>query len=194
MKVIVQIPCFNEAETLPLVFRDMPRSLPGVDELEFQIIDDGSTDQTVAVAKRLGVQHIVSIPAPNRRWLGRAFKAGIDHALNAGADIVVNTDGDNQYPSAKIGDLIAPLLEQRADIAIGDRNPGKIREFSRLKRLLQRAGSATMQLLTGVEVRDGVSGFRAYSRDALVKIHVLTNYTYTVDTLMQAHKKGLTVA
>ncbi len=194
MKVIVQIPCFNEAETLPLVFANMPRSIPGVDILEFQIIDDGSTDRTIEIARSLGVHHIVRIPGRNRRWLGRAFKAGIDHALQQGADIVVNTDGDNQYPSEAIPALLQPILNGEVDVAIGDRDPGCIDEFSPLKRFLQRFGSGVVAQLCGEQVRDAVSGFRAYSRRALLKIHVMTNYTYTVDTLMQAHKKGLDIA
>jgi len=193
IKLIIQIPCFNEEKTLPLVFRDMPKRIPGVDQIEYQVIDDGSTDQTVAIAQSLGVHHIVRIPGRNRKWLGRAFRIGVDHALRAGADIVVNTDGDNQYPSRDIPRLIEPILAGRADVVIGDRDPGHFKEFSPLKRWLQRLGSKTVQFFTRSEVRDAVSGFRAYSREALLRIHVFTNFTYTVDTLMQAHKKGLEV-
>ena len=193
MKLIIQIPCFNEEKTLPLVFEGMPRHIPGIDVIEYQIIDDGSTDDTVKVARALGVHHIVSAGRMNRRWLGRAFRAGIDHALKQGADIVVNTDGDNQYPSRYIADLVRPIVEGRADIAIGDRAPGKVKEFSWIKQRLQVLGSGVIQSLTGLPVKDAVSGFRAYSRDALLKIHVLTNYTYTVDTLIQAHQKGLDI-
>ncbi len=193
MKLIIQIPCFNEEKTLPLVFQGMPRRIPGIDVIEYQIIDDGSTDRTVQVAKALGVHHIVTAGRVNRRWLGRAFRAGIDNALKAGADIVVNTDGDNQYPSQLIESLVRPILEGRADIAIGDRAPGKVQEFSWIKQRLQVLGSGVIQFLTGAPVKDAVSGFRAYSRDALLKIHVLTNYTYTVDTLIQAQKKGLEI-
>ncbi len=193
MKLIIQIPCFNEEKTLPLVFEGMPRHIPGIDVIEYQIIDDGSTDNTVKVARSLGVHHIVSAGRVNRRWLGRAFRAGIDHALKHGADIVVNTDGDNQYPSRYIADLVRPIVEGRADIAIGDRAPGKVKEFSWIKQRLQVLGSGVIQSLTGLPVKDAVSGFRAYSRDALLKIHVLTNYTYTVDTLIQSHQKGLDI-
>jgi glycosyltransferase involved in cell wall biosynthesis len=171
----------------------MPRHIPGIDVIEYQIIDDGSTDNTVKVARSLGVHHIVSAGRINRRWLGRAFRAGIDHALKQGADIVVNTDGDNQYPSRYIADLVRPIVEGRADIAIGDRAPGKVKEFSWIKQRLQVLGSGVIQSLTGLPVKDAVSGFRAYSRDALLKIHVLTNYTYTVDTLIQSHQKGLDI-
>ncbi|MCB0358279.1 MAG: glycosyltransferase family 2 protein [Bdellovibrionales bacterium] len=193
MKLIIQIPCYNEETTLPLVFERMPASIPGISKIEFQIIDDGSTDRTVEVARSLGVQHIVRIPGRNRRWLGRAFKAGVDNALKNGADIVVNTDGDNQYPSEKIPLLVAPIVDGAVDIVIGDRDPGSFAEFSLTKRLFQRLGSKTVELLTGEQVPDAVSGFRAYSRDALLRIHPITNYTYTVDTLMQAHQKGIDV-
>lgn len=185
MKLIVQIPCYNEASTLPLLFQNMPRSLPGIDCLEFLVIDDGSTDHTAEVARSLGVHHVVRIPGKNRRWLGRAFKRGIDFCLLNGADIVVNTHGDNQYSSAEIPNLIAPPLRQECDIVIADRNPGSFLEFSRTKRILQRAGNNFIQLLTGEECRDGCSGFRAYSREALLRINVMTNYTYTVDCLIQ---------
>lgn len=193
MKLIIQIPCFNEEKTLPLVFEGMPKHIPGIDVIEYQIIDDGSTDNTVKVARALGVHHVVSAGRVNRRWLGRAFRAGIDHALKAGADIVVNTDGDNQYPSRYIESLVRPIVSGKADITIGDRAPGKIQEFSWIKQRLQVLGSGVIAKLTGLPVNDAVSGFRAYSRHALLKIHVLTDYTYTVDTLIQAHKKGLDI-
>ena len=193
MKLIVQIPCYNEELTLPLLFERMPRSLPGVDQLEFLVIDDGSTDHTAAVARALGVQHILSVPGRNRRWLGRAFKLGISHALELGADLVVNTDGDNQYPSEQIGELIKPILEGRADVVIGDRTPAKLPESSPAKRLLQWLGNHLLSLLTGEPPRDGVSGFRAYSREALLQIHVITKFSYTLDTLIQCQKKGLAV-
>ncbi len=193
MKLIIQIPCFNEERTLPLVFQKMPQRIAGIDTIEYQIIDDGSTDRTVEVARSLGVHHIVKAGRVNRRWLGRAFRAGIDHALQQGADIVVNTDGDNQYPSDLIEVLVRPIVEGRADIVIGDRSPGTIQEFSWIKRRLQVLGSGVIQFLTGGAVKDAVSGFRAYSREALLKINVLTNYTYTVDTLIQAQKKGLDI-
>lgn len=193
MKLIIQIPCFNEAQTLPAVVRDLPKSLPGVDVLEYLVIDDGSTDNTEAVARSLGIHHIIKVSTTNRRWLGRAFKAGIDYALAHQADIVVNTDGDNQYAGSQIGTLITPLLNGTADLVIGDRNPGALREFSVGKRLLQRLGNWIIGLTTGIDTRDAVSGFRAYTREALLKLHVITDYTYTLDTLIQAHKKGLTV-
>jgi glycosyltransferase involved in cell wall biosynthesis len=194
MKVLIQIPCFNEEHTLRAVFAEMPKEIPGISKIEYQIIDDGSTDRTVAVARDLGVHHIVSAGRINRRWLGRAFRLGIDNALKVGADVVVNTDGDNQYPSSLIPELVRPIIEGRADIVIGDRNPGAVEEFSWIKQRLQVLGSWVIQCLTGAPVHDAVSGFRAYSRESLLRIHVLTNFTYTVDTLIQAHMKGLDVA
>ena len=193
MKLIIQIPCYNEAETLAFAMRDMPREIAGVDKIEYQVIDDGSTDKTVELARGLGVHHIVSVRGRNRRWLGRAFRLGVDHALKQGADIVVNTDGDNQYPASRIADLVRPIIEGRVDIVVGDRNPSRVTEFSPLKRLLQKLGNITMSFLSGEEVRDAVSGFRAYSKDALLRLHVLTNYTYTVDTLIQAYQKGIDI-
>lgn len=194
MKLVIQIPCYNEADTLGLVLSSLPKSLPGIDTIEVQIIDDGSTDSTVEVAKSHGVQHIYSIPGPNRRWLGRAFQLGVDQALARGADILVNTDGDNQYPASALPLLLEPLLQARADIVIGDRSPGTVQEFSESKRVLQRLGNTIVSCLTGAECKDAVSGFRAYSRRALLQLPVLTQYTYTVDTLIQAHAKGLSIA
>ena len=194
MKLIIQIPCFNEEDTLASVFDGMPKQIEGIDLIEFQVIDDGSTDSTREVAKSLGIHHIVEVRGENRTWLGRAFKLGIDNALRQGADIVVNTDGDNQYPSKYISDLVKPIVNGSVDIVIGDRSPSTIEEFSFPKRLLQLLGSKVIQSLSGESVPDAVSGFRAYSRDALLKINVITNFTYTVDTLMQAQQKGISIA
>ncbi|MDD3648354.1 MAG: glycosyltransferase family 2 protein [Candidatus Dojkabacteria bacterium] len=194
MKLIIQIPCMNEEETLPLVFEKMPEQIEGIDEIEYQIIDDGSTDGTVETAKKLGVHHIVTYRGKNRRWLGRAFKMGIDNALENGADIVVNTDGDNQYPSESIPELVRPIIEGKAEIVIGDRQTQNIKEFSVFKKLLQKFGSFVTQFMSGQKVPDAVSGFRAYSKEALMKINIITDYTYTVDTLMQANKKGIDIA
>lgn len=193
MKLIIQIPCYNEAQTLPTVLRSLPQHIPGISQIETQIIDDGCTDNTVEIAKRFGVKHIVSVQGQNRRWLGRAFKLGIQHALSQGADLVVNTDGDNQYPAAAIPDLVKPIVSGQAQIAIGNREPEKFREFSFLKRCLQKLGNLAVSFITGHPTPDAVSGFRAYSKEALLQIHVITNYTYTVDTLIQAYKKGIDV-
>lgn len=194
MKLIIQIPCFNEEDTLPFVFEKMPKHIEGIDEIEYQIIDDGSTDRTVEIAKSLGVQHVVTYRGKNRRWLGRAFKLGIDNALKNGADILVNTDGDNQYPSEMIPELIKPILENKAEIVIGDRQTDTIEEFSPFKKFLQKLGSFVTQVAAGGNVPDAVSGFRAYSKEAMEKINIMTNYTYTVDTVMQSNKKGLDIA
>ncbi len=194
MKLFIQIPCYNEEKTLEDAIRNIPRKIDGVDEIKLQIINDGSTDNTVQVAKKLGVDFIVDVPGKNRRWLGRAFSLGIKNALLEGADIVVNTDGDNQYPAEKIPELINPILKNEAQIVIGDRNPSKFKEFSLIKRFLQKLGNAVLKFLTREDVKDAVSGFRADSKEALLKLNITTNYTYTVDTLMQAYKKGIDVA
>jgi glycosyltransferase involved in cell wall biosynthesis len=194
MKLIIQIPCFNEADTLPLVMQNMPRSIDGVEQIEFLVIDDGSTDETSAVARQLGIHHVIKVSPRNRRWLGRAFKEGADFALRQGADILVNTDGDNQYPSEKIPALIAPILCGQADIVIADRDPGSFPEFSPLKRFLQRCGNHCIRFLSNQRTPDAVSGFRAYSRHALIQLNIVTRFTYTVDTLIQSYKKGLEVA
>jgi len=193
MKLIIQIPCFNEAQTLPLVFEGMPKRIPGIDEIEVLVIDDGSTDATEKVAHSLGVHHILKVSGTNRRWLGRAFQAGVDVALSLGADIVVNTDGDNQYPSEHIVDLVKPILTGEADIVIGDRKPEALKDFSPSKRFLQRVGNKFMEFVLAERIPDAVSGFRAYSRRALFELNVITRFTYTVDTLIQAKKKGLEV-
>jgi glycosyltransferase involved in cell wall biosynthesis len=193
MKLVIQIPCFNEEQTLPSVLGALPDSLHGVSEIEVQIIDDGSTDRTIEIAERLAVDRIIKIPGKNRRWLGRAFRVGLEEALRNGADIIVNTDGDNQYPPDRISDLIAPILEGQADVVVGNRHPAQWREFSPVKRFFQWLGNRVVSLAAGEHVPDAVSGFRAYSRHAALNLNITTNYTYTVDTLLQAYKKGLAV-
>jgi glycosyltransferase involved in cell wall biosynthesis len=191
MKVIVQIPCLNEESTLPLVFAKMPRSIPGVDQLEFLIIDDGSTDRTLEVARELGVHHIVS----HRRnmGLGRSFHDGVLRALELGADILVNTDGDNQYPSEAIGELIRPVLEGRADIVVADRQVHQIEHFSGPKKWLQRLGSRTVNLAATTDLPDAASGFRAYSREALFRLNTVTRFSYCMETIIQAGNKRLSI-
>jgi glycosyltransferase involved in cell wall biosynthesis len=192
VKLIVQIPCYNEEETLPRVIADIPREIEGVGVIEVQVIDDGSTDRTVEVAQALGVRHIVR--NKTNKGLARSFQAGINNAIAQGADIVVNTDGDHQYPGRHIADLVRPIVEGRADVVIGDRNPSANPEFSALKRKLQKLGSAVVENLSGIEVGDAVSGFRAYSREAALKINVMTSFSYTTETLIHAGQNGLTVA
>jgi glycosyltransferase involved in cell wall biosynthesis len=191
-KAIIQIPCFNEAATLPAVLADLPRAIPGIDRVEVLIVDDGSTDATVAIARELGVDHIVQ--HPSNRGLARAFQTGVDRCLQLGADVIVTTDGDNQYPGRYIPDLVAPILAQEADLVIADRQTARIRHFSPWKKRLQRWGSRIVRAASGTPVPDAPSGFRAYTREAALRLNVLTDYTYTLETIIQAGKKGLTVA
>jgi glycosyltransferase involved in cell wall biosynthesis len=192
MHLIIQIPCYNEAETLPLVLAELPRSLPGISRLEVLVIDDGSQDGTADIAAELGVDHVLRLP--RNMGLAVAFQAGLDYCLRAGADVVVNTDGDNQYPARFIGDLIEPVLRGQADIVIGDRQTYQIAHFSPLKRLLQQLGSWVVRAASGTPVLDATSGFRAFSREAALRLIVLTRYTYTLETIIQAGKKGLAIA
>jgi glycosyltransferase involved in cell wall biosynthesis len=189
MKVIVQIPCLNEAETLPLVMKDMPRKIPGVDVLEFLIIDDGCTDDTVAIAKKLGVHHVVT--HAHNMGLARSFRDGTDRALELGADIVVNTDGDNQYPQNRIPDLIKPILDGKAEIVIADRQTSKIAHFSPGKKLLQRFGSWVVNKAAGTNIPDAPSGFRAYSKAALLRLNIVTSFSYCMETTIQAGNKRI---
>lgn len=191
MKVFIQIPCLNEESTLPLVFANMPKTLPGVDSVEWLVIDDGSTDKTVEVAKHLGVKHFVY----HRRNMGlaRSFRDGIDYALEHGADIVVNTDGDNQYPQDRIKDLIAPILDGKADIVIGDRQTATIAHFSGFKKLMQRFGSWVVNVAAGTNLPDAASGFRAYSRSSLIKLNIVTPFSYCMETIIQAGNKRIAI-
>jgi glycosyltransferase involved in cell wall biosynthesis len=192
MKLIVQIPCFNEEETLPATFNDIPKQIDGVDEVEILIIDDGSTDKTIEVAKALGVHHIVI--NKNNRGLARTFRTGLNECLKLGADIIVNTDGDNQYAGWDIPKLIQPILDGKADVVVGDRNTAKVAHFSPFKKFLQRLGSYVVKTLSGVQVPDAVSGFRAYSRDAALNLNIVSPFSYTIEALIQAGKKHMAVA
>ena len=183
-KVIIQIPCYNESATLPGTLSDLPRSLPGVDVVEWLVIDDGSTDGTTDVARAHGVRHVVRFD--RNRGLAAAFAAGLEASIKAGADIVVNTDADNQYRAADIEALVTPILERRAEIVIGDRRVGSLSNFSWLKRRLQVLGSWVLGRAAELEIPDATSGFRALSRDAALRTLVLSNYSYTLETLIQA--------
>jgi glycosyltransferase involved in cell wall biosynthesis len=191
MKLIIQIPCHNEERTLPLVLKDIPREIPGIDTIETQIIDDGSADGTVTVAREHGVNHIISYVG--HKGLAAAFKRGLNHALEQGADILVNTDGDNQYRSSDIPRLVEPIVNKQADIVIGDRGVTRNTHFSGLKRFLQWFGSNVTAGLAGVTVPDAVSGFRAYNRTAMREINVVSEFSYVLDTTVQASKKRLII-
>ncbi|RMF45753.1 MAG: glycosyltransferase family 2 protein [Anaerolineae bacterium] len=184
MKVIIQIPCYNEAETLPATVADLPRQLPGVDEIEYLVIDDGSTDGTAEAARACGVHHVVRLPY--HMGLARGFAAGLEACLQRGADVIVNTDADNQYVAADIPRLLEPIFAGWAQIVIGDRGVATHQGFSPLKRLLQRLGSWVVSQAAGMPVPDATSGFRALTREAARRTLVLSNYSYTLETLIQA--------
>ncbi len=192
MKLIVQIPCLNEEATLPATVRDIPRQIPGVDKVEILIIDDGCTDRTVEVARELGVDHVLRFCG--NRGLGHAFAAGMDFCLRSGADIIVNTDGDNQYHGGDIPNLIQPILEGRADLVIGDRQPENVAHFSFLKKKLQTVGSRVVSRLADMEVPDVASGFKAYSREAAMRLSCSTDFDHTVDHVIQAGRKRIITA
>lgn len=191
MKLVIQIPCLNEEATLPATLADLPRALPGVDTIEFLVIDDGSSDATSDVARRLGVHRVVRFPAT--RGLARAFERGLRESLAMGADIVVNTDADNQYHGGDIGSLIRPVIEGRADMVVGCRPIDQIEHFSPLKKALQKLGSGVVRRLAHTDVPDATSGFRAYSREAALRLTVVTNFTYTLETLIQASQKNISL-
>lgn len=192
MKLIIQIPCFNEAETLPETISDLPKQVEGFDEVELLVIDDGSADDTAKVARDQGVEHVVSLG--RNRGLAVAFHRGLHTALELGADVIVNTDGDNQYCGWCVPDLVKPILMGEADMVVGNRQIDRIPHFSRLKKWLQRLGSGVVRWASGTNVPDAPSGFRAFSRDAALRLMVFSNYTYTLETIIQAGKKGLVVA
>ncbi len=191
MKLIIQIPCLNEAKTLGIALAELPRSVPGIDKVEILIVDDGSTDDTVAVARAAGVDHIVRHPA--NFGLARAFMTGLDASLKLGADIIVNTDADNQYCAADIPALVAPILEGRAEYVIGTRPIARIEHFSPVKKFLQKLGSYVVRRISGTQVEDAPSGFRALSRDAAMRMNVFNRYTYTLETIIQAGYKNIPI-
>ena len=192
MKLIIQIPCYNEATTLPAVLRDLPTAIEGIDVIETQIIDDGSTDDTVEVARRLGVDHIVRM---NRnKGLAAAFRAGVANALQHGADILVNTDGDNQYRGEDVAKLIASMLAEKADMVVGCRPIIDHQEFSRLKKVLQLVGSWVVRVVSKTTIPDAASGFRAYSRDALMRLNIVSDFSYCMETIIQAGNANMKVS
>jgi glycosyltransferase involved in cell wall biosynthesis len=191
MKVIIQIPCFNEEATLAITLAALPRQLPGATSVEWLVIDDGSTDRTSEIAREAGVHHILRLPS--NKGLARAFTAGLEACVHAGADIIVNTDADNQYRASYVADLIGPIVAGRADIVIGARPIDRIEEFSRSKRYLQKLGSWAVRQASRTDVPDSPSGFRAMSREAAMRINVFGEYTYTLETIIQAGQKNMTV-
>jgi glycosyltransferase involved in cell wall biosynthesis len=192
VKLIIQIPCLNEEHTLPKTLEDLPKQIEGIDSIEILVIDDGSTDKTVEVAKKLGVHHVLQFT--NNKGLAKAFISGINQSLKLGADIIVNTDADNQYFGGDIVKLIQPILKKDADIVVGDRQVETIRHFSPVKIFLQKFGSWVVRQLSGTEVPDATSGFRAYSRDAALQLNVVSDFTYTIETIISAGKKNLAIA
>jgi glycosyltransferase involved in cell wall biosynthesis len=191
VKLIIQIPCLNEETTLPATIKDLPDKIDGIDCIELLVVDDGSTDKTIEVAKSLGVHHILKFT--NNKGLAKAFISGIDQSLKMGADIIVNTDADNQYFGGDIPKLIQPILNKEADIVVGDRQVETIRHFSPIKIFLQKFGSWVVRQLSGTLVPDATSGFRAYSREAAMQLNVVSDFTYTVETIISAGKKNLAI-
>jgi glycosyltransferase involved in cell wall biosynthesis len=190
-KLIIQIPCYNEEDSLPITLTNLPREIPGVSKVEWLIVDDGSTDDTIRVARELGVDHIVQHPI--NLGLARAFATGLNASLMFGADIIVNTDADNQYDARDIPALIEPILTGRADIVVGERPIASIAHFSALKKLLQKFGSYMVRVASNTSIPDAPSGFRAISRRAAMQMHVFSEHTYTLETIIQAGRKGLAI-
>jgi glycosyltransferase involved in cell wall biosynthesis len=189
--LVIQIPCYNEEDTLPATLADLPREVDGFDRVEWLVVDDGSEDRTVEIARELGVDHVVSHGI--NRGLAAAYLTGLDASLRRGADVIVNTDADNQYDGSCIPALVRPILDSGADIVVGERPIDAIDDFSRLKKRLQRVGSWVVRRFSGTPVRDAASGFRAVSREAAMRLQVFGRYTYTMETLIQAGWEGLTV-
>lgn len=192
MKLVVLIPCLNEEATLPAALASIPRQVPGIDVVEVLVVDDGSSDRTSEVAREHGADHVVRFT--RRKGLAQGFMAGIDAALRLGADVIVNTDADNQYPGAAIPDLIRPILLGQADLVIGDRGVNQVGHFSWTKRRLQLLGSWVVRKVSGTNVPDTTSGFRAMTRDAALRINIVSEFTYTLETIIQAGKKRMAIA
>ncbi len=191
MKLIIQIPCFNEEDNLEKTIRDLPREIDGIDQIEIMVVDDGSSDRTVELAGSLGVDHVVT--HTGNKGLARTFRTGVDAALKRGADIIVNTDGDNQYFGGDIAGLVEPIVKGEAEIVVGDRGGFANPHFSLFKRQLQVLGSLLIRKITGLEINDAVSGFRAISRQAAMQINIVTDFSYTIEMLVQASAKRLKV-
>lgn len=192
MKLIIQIPCKNEEENLPKVLAELPKKIEGINEIEIQVIDDGSTDNTSKVAREFWVHHILRFA--KNRGLGNAFKTWVENALLHGADILVNTDADNQYPSRYIADLVQPIVRGEADIVIGNRAPTQVEHFKWYKKYLQWLGNIVLSGIVNEKLPDSVSGFRAYSRESLFELNVTTRFSYVIDTIIQAFKKWLKIS
>jgi glycosyltransferase involved in cell wall biosynthesis len=191
MKLIIQIPCCNEEKALPVTLRDLPSQIPGIDTIEILVIDDGSTDRTADVAREHGVHHIVRLTS--NQGLAKAFSAGISACLKHGADIIVNTDGDNQYKGEDIARLVQPILEGKADIVVGARDIDHIVDFSAVKKFLQRVGSSIMRKISQTSIPDMTSGFRAYSKEGALRMNVVSDFTYTLETIIQAGIEGIAI-
>ncbi len=191
MKLIIQIPCYNEAETLPITLKGLPRSVKGFDKVEWLVINDGSSDETIVVAEKYGVDHIVDFP--RRQGLAKGFMAGLSKAIEEGADVIVNTDADNQYCSDDITKLVEPILSAKADFVVGVRPISSISHFSFLKKILERLGSWVVRMASQTDIQDAPSGFRAMSRQCAEQLNVFSDYTYTLETIIQAGQKGMAI-
>jgi glycosyltransferase involved in cell wall biosynthesis len=191
MKLVIQIPCYNEAPHLPTTLSALPRSVPGFDIIEWLVVDDGSSDSTADVARRHGVHHVVTLP--HNKGLAHAFMAGLTTALKAGADVIINTDADNQYDASCIPDLVQPILDGRAQIVIGARPIDAISHFSKVKKILQKLGSYAVRIVSGTNIPDAPSGFRAVHRDAAMRLNVFNSYTYTLETIIQAGRNNIPI-
>ncbi|MFH0732454.1 MAG: glycosyltransferase family 2 protein [Candidatus Omnitrophota bacterium] len=192
MKLIIQIPCYNEAQTLPITLKDLPKKIEGIDSIETLVIDDGSIDKTSSIAKANEVTHILCLP--QRKGLAEAFKKGIEKSLELGADIIVNTDADNQYCGRDIEKLVRPVLEKKAEVVIGCRDIKAIKHFSFAKKLLQRLGSYMVRKFSGTNIPDTTSGFRAYSRDAALRLNIFSSYTYTLESIIQIGRQDIPIS